>query len=101
MKMKEWPKDSQEIKKRAQQMSWLEFAAMEEKEKIVFLNNSQTGNPFHVLFSQQFSRASLELLCRVADQARKINKNKLKSKKVCIINTTVISGELKLLRCSA
>ena len=71
-----WANHSQGIKKKAREISWEDFSAMEEKEKIIFLNNSQTGNPFHVLFSQQFSRASLELLCQVADQARKINKNK-------------------------
>jgi len=62
------------IKERARQISWLEFAAMEEKEKIIFLNNSKTGNPFHVLFAQQFSRNSLNLLCQVADKARAIHK---------------------------
>jgi len=68
--------NSQEIKKKAHKISWLEFAAMEEREKIIFLNNSHTNNPFHVLFSQQFNRASLNLLCQIAERARDINKNK-------------------------
>jgi len=77
MNIKKWAKYSQGIKEKAHQISWPEFAAMEEKEKIVFLNNSEDRNrPFHVILSQQFDRAILELLCRVADKARAINKNK-------------------------
>lgn len=76
MEIKNWAKHSQGIKKKARQISWLEFAAMEEKEKIIFLNNSQTGNPFHVLFAQQFNRSSLELLCQIAEKARQINKDR-------------------------
>jgi len=77
MAAENWTRHSQRIEEKAQRISWSEFAAMEEKDKIIFLNNSQTGHPFHVLFSQQFNRNSLELLCQVADRARLINKNKL------------------------
>ena len=77
MTINNWDKYSQGIiKERARQISWPEFAAMEEKEKIIFLNNSKTGNPFHVLFAQQFSRDSLNLLCQVADKARAIHKSR-------------------------
>jgi len=69
------------IKKKAHQLSWLEFTDMEEKDKIVFLNNSKTGNPFHVLFSQQFNRTTLSLLCQVAEKARLIHKNRNKGRK--------------------
>jgi len=68
--------NSQEIEKMAHKMSWQKFVAMEEKEKIIFLNNLHTGNPFHVLFAQQFNRENLDLLCQIAEIARAINKNK-------------------------
>ncbi|MBU2068264.1 aspartate carbamoyltransferase [Patescibacteria group bacterium] len=73
--------NNKEIKERAHKINWREFSAMEEKDKIVFLNNSQTGNPFHVLFSQQFDRKILDLLCKVADKARLIHKNRDKGRK--------------------
>ena len=66
---------------KVRQLSWQEFADMEEKDKIVFLNNSKTGNPFHVLFSQQFDRTSLSLLCHVAEKARLIHKDMNKGRK--------------------
>ncbi len=68
--------NSQEIEEMAHKMSWQKFVAMEEKEKIIFLNNLHTGNPFHVLFAQQFNRENLDLLCQIAERARTINKNK-------------------------
>ena len=76
METENWAK-SQGIKERARQISWQDFSAMEEKEKIIFLNNSQTGNPFHVLFSQQFPRETLDLLCRLAEIIRGISKNNI------------------------
>lgn len=74
-------KYSKEIKKRAREISWEDFSAMEEKKKIIFLNNSQTGNPFHVLFSQQFSRANLERLCQIAEIVRAIHKYRVEGRK--------------------
>jgi len=68
--------NSQEIRKKAEHINWQDFSKMEEKDKIVFLNNSHTNNPFHVLFAQQFNRTSLNLLCQIAERARDINKNK-------------------------
>jgi len=65
----------------AREISWEEFSAIEEKDKVVFLNNSKTNNPFHVLFSQQFNRKSLDLLCKVADKARLIHKDRDKGRK--------------------
>jgi len=64
------------IKEMAYQISWRDFSAMEEKDRTVFLNNSKTNNPFHVLFSQQFNRKSLDLICKVADKARMIHKDR-------------------------
>ncbi len=81
MDAKEWTSNSQEIREKARQLSWPEFTGMKEKDKIVFLNNSKTGNPFHVLFSQQFDRASLSLLCQVAEKARLIHKDRNKGRK--------------------
>lgn len=76
MEEKNWPDSSEKIKKKAQEISWSEFAAMKEKDKLIFLNNSRTGNPFHVLFAQQFNRKSLDLLCKVAEKARLIHKSR-------------------------
>jgi aspartate carbamoyltransferase catalytic subunit len=59
-----------------EEISWREFSKMEDKDKIIFLKNPLTGGLFHILFAQQFDRASLDLLCILAEQARKINKNK-------------------------
>ena len=71
----------QGIVEKAHQISWPEFVALPEKEKIIFLNNSQTGKPFHVLFSQQFNRDNLNLLCQVAERARLIHKNRLEGRR--------------------
>jgi len=74
-------RDNKSIKEAANQISWDDFFAMEETEKTLFLNNSKTNNPFHVLFSQQFDRKSLDLVCQVADKARLIHKDRKKGRK--------------------
>lgn len=76
-----WFNNGQEIKERAHQLSWLEFAEMETQKKIIFLNNLKTNHPFHVIFSQQFDRNILFLLCQVAEKARLINKDRKKGRK--------------------
>lgn len=76
-----WFNNGQEIKKKAHQLSWLEFAEMETQKKIIFLNNLKTNHPFHVIFSQQFDRNILSLLCQVAEKARLINKDRKKGRK--------------------
>jgi len=81
MENKKWSEDSQEIRKRALIMNWQEFSVMGEKDKTVFLNNIETDNPFHVLFSQQFDRRSLDLLCQVAEKARMIHKDRVEGRK--------------------
>ncbi|NQV00991.1 MAG: aspartate carbamoyltransferase [Parcubacteria group bacterium] len=81
MEKKNWFERSQEIRKRALAMSWSTFQLMEEKDKTVFLNDPKTGNPFHVLFSQQFDRRGLDLLCQVAERARIIHKNRTRGRR--------------------
>lgn len=68
-----WP--NREIERIAREISWQEFSAMEDKEKVPFLN-SYRGSPFHVLFAQQFNRWNLDLLCEVAEKARLIHKSR-------------------------
>jgi len=75
---KNWP--NEETERRAREISWKDFVTMKEKEKVPFLNN-QYNKPFHVLFAQQFDRESLELLCRVAEKARLIHKNRDKGRR--------------------
>lgn len=58
-----------------------EFLALSIEQKIPFLNHSGRGRFYHVLFAQQFDRQSLNLLCRVADKARKINKDRDKGRR--------------------
>lgn len=65
----------------AHEISWKDFSALTESEKTVFLNDSKTGIPFHVLFSQQFNRDILFRLCHVAETARQINKDRIKGRK--------------------
>ncbi len=72
-----WP--SKKVERMAQEMSWKDFSAMEDREKVPFLNNPN-GNPFHVLFAQQFNRENLDLLCQVAEKARLINKDRKKGR---------------------
>ena len=69
------------MKKEIHRISWQKFSAMAEKEKVVFLNDFKTNNPFHVLLSQQFNRKSLDLLCQVAEKARLIHKDRIKGRK--------------------
>jgi len=78
---KKWSEDSQKIRKMALAMNWQDFSVMEEKDKTVFLNNLKTSNPFHVLFSQQFDRKNLDLLCQVAEKARMIHKDRVEGRK--------------------
>jgi len=73
-----WP--NIEIGRIAREISWKAFVAMEEKEKVPFLN-SYKGSPFHVLFAQQFNRCNLDLLCQVAERARAIHKNREEGRK--------------------
>lgn len=68
------------IKETARVISWKDFSTLAENEKINFFNNSKTGYPFHVLFSQQFSRKFLDLLCQVAEKARLIHKSRTKGR---------------------
>ena len=69
------------IKEEAFKISQKDFLAMEDSDKITFLNNSRTKNPYHVLFAQQFDRRILDLLCQVAEKARAINKDRIKGRK--------------------
>lgn len=80
-KKRNWDGSSKKIKEIAHQLSWQEFTNMEVAEKISFLNNSKTGNPFHVIFSQQFNRTSLSSICEVAEKARLIHKDRVKGRK--------------------
>lgn len=59
-----------------------DFLDMEVSDKVGFLNNSDTGDPFHVLFAQQFAkREKLDLLCQVAEKARLIHKDRDQGRK--------------------
>jgi len=75
MEFQDWS-NGDEIKRQAQQISWDDFFGMGKSDKTIFLNNSRTRNPFHVLFSQQFNRRILDLICQVAEKAREIRKDR-------------------------
>ena len=55
--------------------TWDEFRALRIADKSAALAR-EDGAPFHTLFSQQFNRANLDLLCRLATVIRTIAKTK-------------------------
>lgn len=55
--------------------SWTEFQNLSMPEKVISLSRND-GTPFHTLFSQQFNRANLDRLCRLATEIRTIAKTR-------------------------
>lgn len=55
--------------------SWTEFQNMSMPEKVISLSRND-GTPFHTLFAQQFNKANLDKLCRLATEIRTIAKTR-------------------------
>ena len=57
-------------------ISWQEYRALDVSERIPHLSKPDTdGEPFHVIYAQQFDRRMLDDLCALADAIRKIHKS--------------------------
>jgi len=56
-------------------ISWEEYTALDVTSRIPYLKKTDAeGEPFHVLYAQQFNRTMLDELCALADVIRKIHK---------------------------
>jgi len=56
-------------------ISWEEYSNLPVSDRIPYLSKPNTDNePFHVLYSQQFSREMLDYLCALADKIRALHK---------------------------
>lgn len=57
-------------------ITWAEYTGLDVGQRIPFLSKDTVeGEPFHVLYAQQFSRQMLDELCALADHIRKVHKN--------------------------
>ena len=57
-------------------ISWQEYSALDVSERIPHLSKpGADGEPFHVIYAQQFDRRMLDDLCTLADAIRGINKS--------------------------
>ena len=56
-------------------ISWEEYTNLRVSDRIPYLSKPNTDNePFHVLYSQQFTREMLDHLCALADKIRALHK---------------------------
>ena len=60
------------IQKNLSEVPWKEFKALPLKEKGAYFRSE----PPHTLIAQQFSRAQLERLCKLATRIKRINKRR-------------------------